>query len=278
MFLIINIFLSYQLFEINRDQYKYIDQQELQNVIQFLNDKNVQVLAQVPDKVYIPPQISVRYHEFDPEKIASTFFSSGNYNYSDTAGGFSISDDNIQIKVNDGLYFTYFNNAISIKQENIDEDKCLDNVYDFINKMNLNEKGRYTKLKDVRKGYVRLVLGQQYNDMPVENSQIEVIANEEGVVEAKINWFEWIKPDKRYNIITPVMALLKIYEDRGQNDKAEVVKQISQGYYFNIDTLKDIESASVLEGTASPMWVIVSDKAEIYINAYNEKIEKKNTK
>ena len=111
----------------------------------------------------------------------------------------------------------------------------------------------------------------------MENAQIELIATEEGVVSANINWFQWIKAGKRINITTPVVALLKAYEKRGQEEQDKnsiVIKEIRQGYYFNTNMQNDIASSVALEGTVPPMWVIVSDKNEIYINAYNEKQER----
>lgn len=272
MFLIINIFLSYQLYTINKNQYVYIEKEELESIKQHLTKKNIQLEAEIPDRVLITPSIKVKYHEFDTNKVKDIFFNSVDYKLSNAASSFEMKSGDISVDVKDGVYVTYSNKAININQKDINVEKGINIAYSFINKLKLNTGNQFTKIKDVQKGYVRVVLGQEYNKIPVESSQIEIIATEEGVVSANINWLESIKPDKRYNIITPVMALLKAYGNRGEKEEAVIVKQIKQGYYFAPNFQDDSSDKLVLEGSLSPMWIITSDKTEVYIDAYNEKI------
>lgn len=273
MFLIINIFLSYQLYTISRNQYIYIEKEELENIKQYLSKKNVQIGATLSDRVLIAPSINVRYHEFDTKKIEEIFFNSIEYKLSNITNGFVMENDEITVEVVDGVYINYQNKGINIKQIDVNEEKCIENAFSFINNLQLNSGNQFTKIKEVNKGFVRLVVGQEYNKIAVDSSQIEIIATEEGVVEAKVNWLESIKPDKRHNIITPIMALLKAYGSRGETDEAVVVKQIRQCYYFVPNVQAGSGGKLVLEGSIPPMWVIESDDTEVYINAYNEKFE-----
>lgn len=273
MFLIINIFLSYQLYTISRNQYIYIEEKELENIEKYLGKKNIQIEANILDKVLIAPSIKVKYHEFDTKKIEEIFFDSAEYDITPNSSGFDMNNNEQSVQVKNGFDVHYQNKAINIKQIDVNEKKCIANAYNFINKLQLNTGSQYTKVKEVEKGYVRLVLGQEYGKVPIDSSQIEIVATEEGVIEANIKWLEWIKPDKRYNIITPVMALLKAYGDIGEKDEALIVKQVRQAYYFNPSAQEDSEDKFMLEASLSPMWVIKSDKSEIYINAYNENFE-----
>lgn len=273
MFLIINIFLSYQLYTISRNQYIYIEEKEIENIEKYLAKKNIQIDATISDRVLAAPSIKVKYHEFDIKKIEEIFFNSTEYELRNNSRSFDMENNELSVEVKNGFYVDYKNKSINIKQRDVNEERCITNAYNFINKLQLNTGNQYTKIKEVKKGYVRLVLGQEYGNVSVDSSQIEIIATEEGVIEAKINWLEWIKPDKRYNIITPVMALLKAYGDRSEKDEALVVKQIRQGYYFSPIAHEDTSGKLMLEVSLSPMWVIKSDKTEIYINAFNEKKE-----
>jgi regulatory protein YycI of two-component signal transduction system YycFG len=273
MFLIINIFLSYQLYTISRNQYTYINPDELQSVVEYLDTKNIQLETEIPDRVLIAPAIRIKYHEFQSNEIEKIFFSGEDVKPEGTAVRFGIENDNISIEVKNRIYLTYNDKGIDITQSDVNKDKCLNNAYSFINKLKLNSGNRYVKEVTVEKGYVRLILGQQFNNVPVESSEIEIYATEEGVSQATINWFEWIKTDKKHNIITPVIALLKAYEKGEKKDEAVVIKQIRQGYYFRPET-KDSSEDINLEETISPMWVILSNRSEIYVNAYNENIEK----
>jgi hypothetical protein len=273
MFLIINIFLSYQLYTISRNQYIYIEEKEIDNIEQYLARKNVQMDAIISDRVLIAPKINVKYHEFDIKKIEELFFDSVEYQINNTAHSFDMKYNELSVEVKDGHYVTFQDKSIDIKQKDVNEEKCIKNAYNFINKLQLNTGNQFTKVKEVGKGYVHLVLGQEYGKLSVDTSIIDIIATEEGVVEAKVSWLEWIKPDKRLNIITPVMALLKAYGSRAETDETIIIKQIRQGYHFTPNVQDAPNDMIILEATLSPMWIIESDKTDIYINAYNEKVE-----
>jgi regulatory protein YycI of two-component signal transduction system YycFG len=273
MFLIINIFLSYQLYTISRNQYIYIEEEEIDNIEQYLARKNVQMDAIISDRVLIAPKINVKYHEFDIKKIEELFFDSVEYQINNTAHSFDMKYNELSVEVKDGHYVTFQDKSIDIKQKDVNEEKCIKNAYNFINKLQLNTGNQFTKVKEVGKGYVHLVLGQEYGKLSVDTSIIDIIATEEGVVEAKVSWLEWIKPDKRLNIITPVMALLKAYGSRAETDETIIIKQIRQGYHFTPNVQDAPNDMIILEATLSPMWIIESDKTDIYINAYNEKVE-----
>jgi regulatory protein YycI of two-component signal transduction system YycFG len=274
MFLIINIFLSYQLYTISRNQYEYINQEELQNVIQYLNKKNIQLETEIPDRVLILPSVRAKYHEFDSKEIEKIFFDSKEVKLEGTAVKYRMGNENISIDVKSRIYLTYNNKGIEIPQEDVDKEKCLNHAYRFLDKLKINSGNRYVKQEIVKKGYVRLILGQQFNKIPVEESQIEIYATEEGVVQATVNWFEWIKNDKKHNIITPVIALLKVFEQELKQEAPVTVKEIRQGYYYSPETSDGAEDID-LEVAISPMWVISSNRGETYVNAYNENIEKR---
>ncbi|MDF2893181.1 MAG: hypothetical protein K0R80_3548 [Clostridia bacterium] len=273
MFLIINIFLSYQLYTISRSQYIYIEEEELESIKQHLTEKNIQLETEIPDRVLISPSIKVKYHEFDTKKVGEIFFKDADYELNNSIQGFVMKNGDISVEVKNGIYVTYRNQGIQIMQKDINEKKCMDNAYSFINQLQINSGNQFTKVKEIGKGYIRLVIGQEYSKISIDSSQVEIIATEEGVVSANINWLESVKPDKKYNIITPVMALLKAFENRGEKEDGVLIKEIRQGYYFAPNVTDDSNDKPMLEDSLSPMWVIVSDKTQVYINAYDEKYE-----
>lgn len=274
MLLMINSFLSYQLIEAGRNQDKYISKQELESVQRYIESKNIKLEVDIPDRVTVIPSLKVKYNEFEIENIKQLLFKNTDVKLNMLDEGYSLINGDITVEVKNNVHFFYKDEAIKIKQGEVNKRQCLINADIFIKSLNLDTSNKYVKLQEIKNGYVRIIMGQQYKNIPVENSQIEIIATEEGVSEAHINWFEWIKPDNSHNITTPVVALLKAFEDKKAGSEAIAVKQIRQGYYFNIDEQKDAKGNVPVEGTVSPMWVIVSDKNQTYINAYNEKIEK----
>lgn len=274
MLLMINSFLAYQLIAANKNQNKYISKQELESVQNYIESKNIKLEVDIPNRATVIPSLKVRYNQFEIERVKQMFFKDKDIKFTILDDGYSVINGDISVEVKNNIHFHYKNEAIKIKQSEVNKEKCLINADMFIKSLKLDTSNKYIKLQEVKNGYVRIILGQQYKNIPVDSSQIEIIVTEEGVSEANINWFEWIKPDKSYNITTPVVALLKAYEDKKEGSEVITVKQIRQGYYFNIDEQKDAQGNMLVEGTVSPMWVIVSDKNQTYINAYNEKIEK----
>lgn len=274
MFLVINMFLFYQLFASGRDQYKYTNAQELTSIKEYMTGKNVKFDTEIPDRVQVIPSLRVGYYNFELERVKKMFFAGKKPELLKLAEGYELTSGDISVEVKNGIYLTYKNQAIKIKQSQVKKEKCLSHIDKFIEDLKLDTGNRYVKVNEVKNGSMRIVLGQQYKKLPVENSELEVIATEEGVAEARINWFEWIKSDSKLNITTPIVALLKAFESRKEDAAPTNVKQIRQGYYFNIDRQKDPQESVAIEGTAFPVWVIVTDKNQIYINAYSEEFEK----
>lgn len=274
MFLVINIFLSYQLVATSRNQYRYTNSQELTSIEQYMNSKNIKFETKIPDKVVLTPSLKVKYELFDVERVKKLFFEGKECKVTEFAGGFAVVSGDVSVEVKNGVYLTYKNSAIKIGQNEVKREKCLSQIDMFIEGLKLNMGNRYEKVDEVRNGYMKMVLGQQYKKIPVESSQLEIIAAEDGVAEVRLNWFENIKQDRNLNITTPVVALLKAFENRKAGDATINVKQIRQGYYFNIDRQKDSQEGIPIDGTAFPMWVIATDQSQIYINAYTEEFEK----
>lgn len=272
MFLIINIFLSYQLYTISRSQYKYTDKAQLERVVAYLESKNIHLETEIPDRVLIIPPLSVKYQQFEENALKKQFFPSGNTQLSQNTDGFVLKNGEQSLTIKSNIYLSYSNDAIKVKQEDVNEKKCIRAANLFLSKLQLGN-SKYVKLQEHQKGYVRLILGQQYKNIPIKGSQIEIIATEEGVVSAEIHWFETIRPEKSYNLTTPVVALLTAYEKRGKDDAPVTINEIRQGYYFNSTVQGDSGVTIALEGAVTPMWVIKSGSNEIYVNAYNEEIE-----
>jgi regulatory protein YycI of two-component signal transduction system YycFG len=274
IFLVINILLSYQLFATGKNQYRYTDSEELKSIQQYLISKNIDLKTEIPDKAPVIPSLRVKYSSFDVERVKKMFFEGKEPKLTQFSDGYALDSGDISVEVKNGIYLTYKNNAIKIKQGEVRKEKGLSQIDRFIEGLKLDIGNRYTKVSEIKDGYMKMVLGQQYKNIPVENSQIEIVTTEEGVAEAKVNWFEWIKADSKLNITTPVVALLTAFEKTKASETPIIIKQIRQGYYFNISNQGGASEGEALEGIVFPMWVIETDKNQIYINAYNEKFEK----
>ncbi|MDF2520225.1 MAG: Protein of unknown function YycH [Clostridia bacterium] len=274
MFLVVNTFLFYQLVSANRSQYRYTTKEELATISTYLKSKNIKLGTEIPVSVPVIPSLTVKFKTFEMEQLAKSFFQGKEYTSTKLNEGYALDSGDITIEVKNDIYFTYKNKAITIKPGEANKEKILKQIDSFIKDLKLNTDNKYIILEEQKNGYLRLIWGQQYKGLAVESSQIEILATEEGVAEARIHWFETIKADKKHGITTPIIALLEAYRGREDGASPLTIKQIRQGYYFNVELKRDEQGNIPLEGTVLPMWIIESDKSQIYINAYSEKFER----
>lgn len=274
MFLVVNTFLFYQLVSANRSQYQYTTKEELATISTYLKSKNIKLGTEIPVSVSVIPSLTVKFKAFEMEQLAKSFFEGKEYTSTELNEGYAINSGDITIEVKNDIYFTYKNKAITEKPGEANKEKILKQIDSFIKDLKLNTDNKYVILEGQKNGYLRLILGQEYKGLAVESSQIEILATEEGVAEARIHWFETIKAGQKHGITTPIIALLEAYRGRDDGASPLTIKQIRQGYYFNVELKRDDQGNIPLEGTVLPMWIIESDKSQVYINAYSEKFER----
>lgn len=270
VFLFTNIFLGYELFELSMGS-NYINDTRINEIVDYLKDSNIAVNMDVPHRAKPLPTILVRYKSFSKDEAAAIFF--GNSKITDVMqneNSMWLSDGNISVQTRDTNELHYVNKAIAPSNAP-NERKSKKAAESFISKMGIGGGGRFFMGETAAGGYYKFSYGQKYSGVPVYNSYIEITANETGVHEARMVWFDSIKDHTNTTeVVSSIGVLLKVQQVLKNSGSNVAVNGMEQGYYFNVTGA----SSKAVEGTAFPVWKVNTNIAVLYINAYDEKVER----
>lgn len=274
VFLAVNIFLAYMIVGANTSSIGYVDSQKVKQITDYLAEKNIKVEGKVPLKKTDMTPITVKYRLFDKDEISKTVFAQGekvSESFEDSAVKLRGNSLEITIKNNRELYYT--NDSIK-PAGNIDEKACKRNIEELISKLGLEDSSSIRRVEDIE-GYKKYVYEQSFKGTTVYNSMMEFYVNDAGVQRARIVWFDTLKQaGKKAGVISPEIALLYLPEHYKDSIVPGIdVLDIQQGYYLGTGANGQVDASKVEEGTAFPVWRIITDRDIIYVNAHNEKVE-----
>lgn len=274
VFLVINIFLGYRIIDAGTGSIAYVDDEKIKLAADYLAEKNITVNGKIPAKKVGMPSITVKYKLFNKEDIVESFFSSEEITAVSTEGNIiELRGKNIEFSIKNSRELYYKDNSIKPAAA-IDEKVCRKSIKSFLDRLGMKDDADLRAVEDIE-GYTRFVYGQSFKGITICNSVMEFYVNDTGIYRANIVWFETIRQaGKKADVISPVTALLYLPKHYKNNLAAGMkVLEIQQGYYFGIGAAGKVDVSKVVEGTAFPVWEIVTDRDIIYINAYNEKVE-----
>jgi regulatory protein YycI of two-component signal transduction system YycFG len=276
VFTAINIFLGYMIFfGTGTGSIGYVDSEKAKLITDYLAEKNITIIGRIPGKKINMPSIIVKYKLFRKEDIADSFFSAGE------KAEESISEDtvnlkgkNIEISIKDSRELYYSDSSIK-PEEAIDDKTCKKYISEFLGRLDMADDANIRISSDIE-GYKKFIYSRSFKGAPIYNSAMEFYVNNSGVQKARIVWFETVRQaGKKTEVISPLTALLYIPEHNKNNMlPSKEVLDIQEGYYFGTGAGGQVDVSEVVEGTAFPVWKIETDRDIIYINAYNEKVER----
>ncbi|MHB1394419.1 MAG: two-component system regulatory protein YycI [Clostridia bacterium] len=274
VFLAINIFLAYMIIGANTGSIGYVDGERVKQITNYLAEKDITMKGQVPLKKTDMPSITVKYKLFNKEDITGRIFSpEAKAEESIEGSTVKLSGGSLEVSIKDSRELSYMDSNIKPAAA-IDEKVCSKHIEEFLGRLGLKDDANIRQVEDLE-GYKRFVYGQSFKGAAIYNSVMEFYANDAGVQRARIVWFDTVKQaSKKANVISPEIALLylpKHYEN-STTQNIEVL-EVQQGYYFATGASGQVDASKVEEGTAFPVWKLMTDRDIIYINAYNEKIE-----
>jgi len=274
VFLAINIFLGYRIIAASTGSIGYVDSDKIKLVTNYLAEKNINIKGQVPAKKIDMPSITVKYKLFNKEDIAKRFFSPNETVVESEEGSIvKLRGKDIEFSIKESRELCYTDNSIRPAAA-IDDKVCRKNITEFLGRLGMKDSADSGVVEETE-GYKRFVYGQSYKGAAIYNSVMEFYVNDAGIYKANIVWFETIRQaGKKTDVVSPVIPLLYLREYYKNNFAGGIeVLEIQQGYYFGTGAGGKVDVSKVEEGTAFPVWEIVTDKDIIYINAYNEKVE-----
>lgn len=273
VFLLSNIYLSIVLINTSGD-IKKVSQEKVEETTSYLKKHNIIVNCKVPNKAENLPIVIVKYKDFSKNEIKGMFFNemSGVKDVEDR-DEIRVYDDKTSILIKNNIEFNYTNKAVE-QVDNVDVRKSRTVAQSFVKLFRIENADKYLIDTERTKGYVRLIYKQNYRKLHVDDSFLEIYANQNGVYNARVLWFDTIKQSERpMEVITSVGALLAVWSEFKSVKDAVEITGIEQGYYFNTEYMKQFDVSRAIEGTAFPVWKITTNKGILYVNAYDGKVE-----
>jgi regulatory protein YycI of two-component signal transduction system YycFG len=274
VFLAINIFLAYMILGTRIGSIGYVDNDRIKHITDYLAEKNITVIGQVPTRKTGMPSITVKYKLFRKENIAESFFSPDEKVAELTSeSAVKLKGKNIDISIKDSRELNYKDDRIK-PADVIDNKTCRKNIEEFLDRLGMKDDADIRMDEDL-KGYKRYIYAQSFKGAAIYNSVMEFYVNDSGISKARIVWFETVKQaGKKTDVISPLIALLYLPKhNENSTIPSNEVLDIQQGYYFGTGEIGQVDVSKVEEGTAFPVWKITTNRDIIYINAYNEKVE-----
>ena len=275
VFIVVNIFLTYELMQIKNTEVQYIGRKEMEGITTYLEDGNIFVQGKMPDKTKNIPSIIVKYKQFPKETIAAAIFEKNEKYTTNENNGTVImesSDKLVQIKNNREL--TYLNKRIEKSQEPAQDNTYKENTKNFLSKLGITIDKSFSEKTSEQDGFYKTIYTQKYLKVDIIDSLVEISANEQGVREARIICFDSIKPlsvrDIKANSATALYSFRYFFKD---NKEKITIYDMQQIYYIDTKSVEQFDIKKIEEGTAFPAWRIKSSKGTFFVNGYTGKIE-----
>ncbi|QXM06970.1 two-component system regulatory protein YycI [Crassaminicella indica] len=247
--IITNIFLIYN---IEKDIFmehasSIIKEENIQDVVAILNEKNIKVETEVPRIVLELPLLNVEYETYDEKKRNEKF---------------CIEDNGKVIK------YENYDEKYHIK--NLNKKKAIREAENFIKKYGFKRSDAvYWETKHDR-GEYHILFKQKYNGRFLENSYMRVTVSKSGVNKFERMWLKPLNTDaNKREIIPATKALLKCMNDIETLQGEVVIKNIALGYWFDPSHISLTNSENIKSGTAVPAWrILLADGQTIFVPAY----------
>jgi len=274
VFLAIDIFLGYVILGDSQGTAGHVDSESLKRVTDYLTEKGISVRGEIPGRKMDMASISVKYKLFNKDSITASLFSGGG-KVTET-----VEDSNVRLEsgavtvnIKDNRELAYTDSSIGPSEE-MDEKDCSKKIRKLLTSLGIKDDAGIRRVEKAG-GYMRFVYSQTFKGAQIYNSEMEFYVNASGIHEARIVWFETVRPiGKRTGVISPVIALLYVPEHNNNNPfPSKEVLEVQQGYYFGTGVNEQVDTSVVEGGTALPVWKITTERDIFYINAYNEKVE-----
>ncbi len=276
VFLIINLFLGYQVFSNRIGNISYVDREKIAEVISYLGTKEVHVEGEIPYRKLDVPALTVQYKQFKTEEAQACLFRPEEKVTAAEGKAFiSMISTDTAASIRNGTELHFERTSIPPSAGTVDEQQTRRLIDDQLNALGIKHKEKFERSKAIEDGFLTLRYEQRYKGLAIYNSRMLFSANEYGIRDATLVWFNSVEPVKqKTKIMSPTDALLKAHRFMEANEMLPVkISSIEQGYYFSTGENTELDVSKVVVGTAFPVWKVSTDRGILYINAINLMIE-----
>lgn len=275
VFVIINVFLIWQLSYMNSGQVDAGDNSSIDGAISYLKEHQIEVQCDVPAHTVNLPILTATQNLYTTAMIKEIFFNNINQvEVTETGDSRMVKYGNVTVLLNSMNELTYTNSSRETPSNSSDEKACQKVIDDFLTKAGINTEIAYIINKSYKDGKLAISYGQAYKDVKIDNSYIEIKADANKVFSAKVQWLDSIKSNgKGSPPIAPSDLLIRLAPQGKALQTPVVIKGIEQRYYWDVSINKDYPASAAKNTAASPVWALTTDQGMMYQNIQNGNIE-----
>ncbi len=267
-FLLTNLYLLFNIYD-NNYRHLTADNQEINEVIDVLENKGIELIPDIPRDVSVPGILTVEYQEISPQHLASIFFGVSDIEPIIQNGTTIYMKDEKKLEIKNNREIIYLDLALK------DDQKGTLTAKDAVKTGNsfLKTTGLYTpamvvdEIVPTSKGY-SISYVQEYKDVLLEVSYVQLEVTPKGIYSMNMLWLKPKHMEKgRKKIMPAAQALLKIVSSKEFADNPPSrIDDITLVNYFNWEGAK--------EGEAFPAWKVQVEGKSYYINALTGQYDK----
>ena len=274
-FLALNLFLLYHFLEPGwggiEDVITFEEQQRMENMIAENNYTLEADIPVSPEKSYF---LTVTAPQEEVSRLKDLFFGDEPVDTIEADGGVTYSSETATLFVQNNGFFSYIKRESSPLEDpgdkNFDEQVALEVSRVFLQEKELlNEDiGKY-EIKKSSDNIFEVIIYEEYEGIPLFSGYTKLIIKNNKVSEASFYRPRIVGVEDRQEmqVIPATVAIMRLIEELGQSERAKAISDVSQGFYS-----REYEAE---EWEVSPVWRIIIEREQYYINAFTGNIENK---
>lgn len=267
-FIVTNIFLAYELFNMDKQEEKTLVEDEVIGEVKaLLMNEDIKVASKIPSDVPSLSSVSLEYESYDVDSMSEKIL--GNFNEEYIVGVKKYTNGEKLVEFfNNNKKIVYRDMALksSLEKRPISKQDALDYAITFLGNIGLSLDDAKLSFYDEDELVHTFEYSKAVGDIPLEETCMRFEVSSEGVVMFERYWMKNVKEENRIITATSApKALLRLLTREEYYGKTIV--DIGICYYF--DTDRYIESAGFKEstgGVAVPTWrFIFSDGEKVFL-------------
>ena len=280
-FLATNLFLMVMLYGGQQaKESSAISDEYVAQTIQFLEEQNIELRAELPLEAPSLSSVTVEYHFFSPREMAEKLLGEDLIRLDMSTYE---NDSGSRVTVLEEKILIYQNNEQERVLTNFDEEKLVKMADDFLRTHDLDPES--LRLEQIYFGVEpeyqedplhKLVYQQTYQERFIGESYVNIYIGSRGIVAVEALLLENMRSIGEgatgHTMISAPEALLrtvKQIQDHHSSNGSTIIKEVRPGYYFPLTRQIIAEGDPIESGTAVPAWkIVLKDGKTFYQEAF----------
>lgn len=254
-FVLLNIFLFYQLNIVNNDHYEGLSSEFLERVEGKLQERNIYINTEIPDTIVKMPLLEVEYY-FVGRKDVEYYLG---MDYEEVLEGvlFKKGEESF-VRIENNKKLIYNIRDVNGNLE-INEEDALTTVENYIKEEKMNLSDYKVDLILKREEMYEITYKRYYDGTPLENDYYKFIVDNKGIAGFESQLIKNIEPKE--GMITVTSAYESLLRLKNENLQERVNITNMEICYYTDENVEGWEN--ILRANMDPTWKIVTEKGNI---------------